>query len=502
MSDSSFRPLISLSWQSVAYGIGVLGQQLVTYLTLPILTLYLDQADFGVVSVLIAFFSLVNVISNAGLPAATFRMYNENDDPDLHIRVLSTAQIMFLGYAVALTICVFVTAEQISVLLLGDGGYANLLRLVSLYLVTYTLTSYGHIVLRIEVRPLAKSLHSIFWTLAEYGLAIWFVVQFQKGVNGYWWGRLLGSLIAMVGVLWLIRRSLHWRFSWIQFREMFKYALPMVPATLALWALRLIDRALITNIVGLNEVAIYEVGYKVGMLAGLITVPFLAAWPQFAFSAMHKPNAPRIYKNVLTFLAVGSTFFGLVVIIFRRELVAVFSTVAYANAANVVAWVALSQIAWALYPVLSLGPKITKQTNVLAWVTGIAAIVNIGLNLALIPRIGIEGAAIATFVAYAFLAVLTYAVGQRHFAFPLDWIRLIKLLATGLLTYFLVAQIDRLGLSYWPDVLLRAGSLSVIFLLLLLGLQFISWQELLKAKNVLWTVWQTRFGKRILVVSK
>lgn len=482
MDDISLRPLLSLSWQSFAYGVGVMGQRLVMYLTLPILTLYLEQAEFGVVSVLIAFFSFVNVISNAGIPAATFRMYNEDRDPKMRAEVLGTSQILFAGYAVLMAVMVWVFAAQISVWLLDDATYAGLIRTISVYLVIYTITYYGQIVLRIQVRPLAKSLHSVLWTLAEYGLAIYFV-YLQWSVQGYWWGRLIGSMLALIGVLWLIRHSLYWKFSQVQLSEILKYALPILPATLALWSLRLVDRALITASIGVGEVAIYEVGDRIGMLTGLLTVPFAAAWPQFAFSVMYKPHAPRLYRNVLTFLAVGCTFFGMGVILFRNELVALFATAEYARAAEVIPWLVLSQIAWALYPVLSIGPNITKNTLVLAWITGIAAIVNIGLNLILIPQIGIHGAAIATFVAYALLGVLSYIIGQKSLSFPLDWIRLGKLAMVSILSYGIASQIH-IRLTYWSSLSLRLIGFVAVFTLLLVALRFVSWQEMQRLKSL------------------
>jgi O-antigen/teichoic acid export membrane protein len=188
---------------------------------------------------------------------------------------------------------------------------------------------------------------------------------------------------------------------------------------------------------------------------------------------MHKPDAPEIYRNVLTYIASGYTFLALGVIAFRSDITKFLVPPSYAHAVSVVPWVAISQIFLGLYPVLSLGPKIKKQTGPLAWVAFSAAIANILLNILLIPWIGILGAAVATLVGYLLLAVIGYSVGQRYFPIPLDWMRLGKLALASGLTIIVILVVGRLPLSDWEGRILRALSL-LPYPLLLIAVRFIT----------------------------
>jgi len=163
----------------------------------------------------------------------------------------------------------------------------------------------------------------------------------------------------------------------------------------------------------------------------------------------------------------------LVVLAFRSDLLRFMAPATYSDATRIIPWIALSQIAWGLYPVLSLGPKITKTTYQLTWIACIAAAVNFALNLLLIPRIGILGAAIATFIGYWILTIITYIVGQRSYAIPLDWVRLGKLAIAGGAMAFLVLQIDRLNNIGWQGYPLKITSL-LMFPILLALLGFVS----------------------------
>jgi O-antigen/teichoic acid export membrane protein len=74
-----------------------------------------------------------------------------------------------------------------------------------------------------------------------------------------------------------------------------------------------------------------------------------------------------------------------------------------------------------------------------------AAALNVGLNLVLIPRIGILGAALATLLAYAALLAATTAFSQREVTVPLPGGALLKAGLLALAMYVLVVQIDAGG---------------------------------------------------------
>jgi O-antigen/teichoic acid export membrane protein len=224
------------------------------------------------------------------------------------------------------------------------------------------------------------------------------------------------------------------------------------------------------------------------MISALVILPFLAAWPQFAFTIMHKPNATNIYRDVLTFITLGVTFVALSVIAFGADILTIMAPEAYAGALMVIPWVALAMIPFGMYPILSIGPKIVKRPNLIAWVAIMAAALNVALNIVLLPVWGIVGAAIATFVAYSFLSVVTYNWGKRLYTFPIDWPRLLKISLSAFLTYLVVAQIGQLELSYLLSLLLKAiGLLTFPVILLLVG--FFSQDQLKELIKVAKNVW-------------
>ena len=80
---------------------------------------------------------------------------------------------------------------------------------------------------------------------------------------------------------------------------------------------------------------------------------------------------------------------------------------------------------------MAIGVGRAKRTQFNWVITGVAAAVNVGLNLVLIPPYGIMGAAVATVVAYVvmFLGMTWYA--QRVFPTPYQWRRVFTAVAAA-----------------------------------------------------------------------
>lgn len=459
--------LIALSWQSVAYGLGIFGRQIAMYLALPLFTNHMPQTEFGAVAVTTAFLSFINTLSNAGLPASTFRLYNDSEEPEHQRQTLGSAQVLIAGYALLAGLLMSVAATPLAQWLLDDSNYAPVIHMVAVVLFIESLINYGQIVLRLQVRPFASSMQSLFQIMLQLSVAVVLVRNYNLGIYGYWLGFLAGGLVALLVMLWLVRGALEWHISTRYLQDMLVYGLPLIPATISMWALRLVDRALISSIAGLNEVAVYEIGYKIGAIVLLVLGPFNRAWPPFAFSSMKKQNARQIYQNSLTYVTAGCTFVALGVIAFRTDMVQFMAPPSYAHAVSVVPWVAIAIIAWGMYPILSIGLKIAKRTTYIAAVAISAASVNIIFNLLLIPHIGIRGAAIATLVGYVTLAGGAYAAGQHFYSFPIDWPRLGKLVLAGGLTILAIIQLERFDVTVWDGRILRATVLLIFPLLLM-----------------------------------
>lgn len=472
----SIVSLLDLSWQSVAYGVGVFGRRLVIVLATPVLTRHMAQDQYGIVSMLSAFAALAGIVVKSGLSPAMFRLYNDCRDDQARSLVLGSAQVLLLGQSAVALVVLLLFAKGVSRVLIGAPTCAGVIRLVGGYTFGQALITYGYNVLRIKTRPLATSAQQILEIAVELGLALLLVKAFGMGVTGYWLGYFAGSLMGLALTIWLIRDALIQPFSLFWVKEMALYAYPLVPSLISLWALKLLDRGLIGVLAGPRHVATYEVAYRIGMLVTGVIAPFGVAWPQFAFSVMDQRNARQIYQNVFSFMAAITLFAALAVMCFLEDILRLMAPSSYAAAGRVVPWIVLAQVAWGIYPVAIVGLHVRKRTGLISAINLVAGGLNILVNILLIPRMGIQGAGVATFSGYLTLLVAGYLVGQRFYPFPLDWTRLARLALAAIVCVVLSLGLSCLDTSPWTTRGLRLLAL-ISFPLLLLAFSFVTPKE-------------------------
>jgi O-antigen/teichoic acid export membrane protein len=202
---------------------------------------------------------------------------------------------------------------------------------------------------------------------------------------------------------------------------MLAFGLPLVPATLASWALALVDRIILARLGSLAQVGEYAIANR---LAGLLTIgmtAFLFALTPFLFATYSEDPAQEkaARGRTLTYLTFVLALTGLVLTLFSREILTVIAP-RFENAYKAVGPLMLGMLAYGLVALLSTGIALARSTGRGALLTVLAAGINIGLNFALIPPFGIVGAAVATAVGYGFLAIAYYLLSQHVYPTPYE----------------------------------------------------------------------------------
>ncbi|HLG09573.1 MAG TPA: polysaccharide biosynthesis C-terminal domain-containing protein, partial [Gaiellaceae bacterium] len=155
------------------------------------------------------------------------------------------------------------------------------------------------------------------------------------------------------------------------------------------------------------------------------------AWPAFAYSIEDDREARRTYGYVLTYLVLVTTWVATALALLSPWIVDWIAAPAFESSSRVVGPLAFSTVAFAAYIVVAIGVGRAKRTQFNWVVTGAAAVVNIALNLLLIPPYGMMGAAVATIAAYATMFAGMAWWAQRIYPVPYQWRRVLTAAFTG-----------------------------------------------------------------------
>jgi len=449
---------------SAIYGLGGIVSRILGVLLLPLYTRYLRPSDYGAIETLIALSAVLVTVFRLGISSAFFRFYfDETDEAGRTLVVRTSFWFTMASATLALALGV-IFATQISHVLFGTDHRADLVR--ASFVGLWAQMNYEQLtsLFRVEERSVSYVIATLANLLVTVAATLVLVVGFDQRALGVIVGNFTGTLVVWAVLLAYRRFQLGLQFDYGLFRRMNHFGLPLVPSALALWAVNFIDRLFLVRLSSVREVGLYSIGVRVASAIVLLLTAFRAAWPAFAYSIEDDDEARETYGYVLTYLIFVASWLALALGLLSPWIVHVLTTPAFYPASRVVAPLAFSGVAFAGYIVMAIGVGRARRTQFNWIVTGIGALVNVGLNIALIPPYGMMGAAIATVAAYVVMFLGMVVNAQMVYRVPYQWRRVATAAGTAVALTVLGKLVDA--------PLPLAIALSAVYPLALLPLGF------------------------------
>jgi O-antigen/teichoic acid export membrane protein len=456
-----------LAHHSAIYGIGGLVSRLVAVLLLPLYTAYLDPADLGAVGIVVALNAVLVTVLRGGISSAFFRFYFDSREPAKRRTVLRTSFWFTMTMATLGLVAGLLLAEPLADVLLAGYGDNGPLLVRAAFVGLWAQMNYEQLtaLFRVEERStafLGASLANIAVTVAT---TVLLVVVLDEGAVGVVAGNFTGTLVVYLALLGYRREQLGLELDRRLLRAMNRFGLPLVPSALALIVLNFGDRFFLARLADLTELGRYELAARIASAMVLLLTAFRTAWPAFAYSIEDEAEARRTYGYVLTYLVVVASWLALTLGVTAPWLVRLLapSNDAFWPGARVVAPLAFAAALFAGYVVVSIGVGRARRTQFNWVVAGTAALVNAGVNLALVPRFGIEGAATAAVASFAVLFGGMSLYAQRVYPVPYQWRRVATALGVAVALTVLVRATDAplavaiVAAAAYPLALLPAG---------------------------------------------
>ena len=451
--------LRSLSKQTLIYGGGLLLRRAIGFVMIPVYTRFLSPEDYGLLELLELTGFVAAFFIGFGILQAVYRFHAEQPDVSARRRVQTTAILSVVLLGGAMTVALVLGAPIIARLVVGRVDVAPL---VAILFAGVFVTELGQLILglfRVEGRPIGYVVYSLAATFVSLSLNILLLVHYRMGVRGIIVSTLISN--AMLTAVLLIGRlpGGGWRLDAALAKRMLAYCLPFIPSGLMAFTVNFSDRYFLRVFTDMETVGVYALGYKLGMIVGfLVGAPFGLVWTANVFEIAKAPDAGSIYARVLTYYSAALLATCAVLSVLAPELVAVMAAPEYSAATRVVAPIAWSTVFLTALPVLQVGILIRKRTIWLPVIYAGTTVINVGLNLLLIPHMGMMGAVWSTVAALTFQGTAALVVSQRLYPIPYEWGRL-AVLGSGAMLATLVAA--------WLPVFPLAGAVALKSLILL-----------------------------------
>jgi O-antigen/teichoic acid export membrane protein len=410
-----------LATTGAAYTASSVTSKLIAVGLLPLYTRYLTTADYGAAEVLITGVIAASIIIRLGIIEALLRFYYQAGEEPSEVVRTSFASLLWtttIGMLVALPL-----AAPLSQLLLGHSD-AALLRIAIFGLWVFTMFEFLTALYRIDERAKAYFFFTVSNVLVTIPVTVWLVVGEGKGASGLLWGQYATGALFLAGLVIADRRRLGLVPDFALWRRMLRWGLPTMPAELSLYSLNFIDRVLIVRIVGLGDAGIYAISVKFAQGINVLVKGFQLAWPPLAYSIQDDDEARRAYAVIVTWFVSVAAFVVAGLWLLSRWIVRLLAAPKFFAAYQTIGLISTGVMLYALYLVLVIILGRTGRTEFNFPATGVGTLVNIALNLALLPSMGIIGAGVSLVASYAVILVLMYVFTQRLFQVPYEWLRL------------------------------------------------------------------------------
>lgn len=395
----------------------------IPFLLLPLLTRILGPTDYGTVAMFTTTVTVLGAFTGLNAHGA------------IGIRYFEQESIHLAGYIkTALVVISISTFAVCMVLWAGVDSFRRYTGLPGQWLLVAALMSGAQFVIQIQLalwqaegKPLRYGGLRIMQSLLDAGLSLIFVFAL-----GYMWqGRASGQAIALL-VVAASTLVLLYRAGWLsggisrQYAEnLLRFGIPLVPHTIGGLVIALVDRYMVSNLLGIASTGIYMAGLQLGMAMGLIADAFEKAFGPWLNQQLKTNDETSKYRVVG---AVYFSFAAFVVLAFlvNAGMLLVFDAVLpknYADARTVLPYFVIGNTFLGMYYAITGLIFFSSQTYRISKITVAVGALSVPMTYFLIRVCGIQGAGISFAVSQFLIFVLAWRESTKLFVLPWNRVR-------------------------------------------------------------------------------
>ena len=433
---------------SVIYGGGRALQKFLVALLLPLYTAFLSRGDYGILGMVVAVTTFLDVFVTLGFDVAFSRFYFDDKTQETRRKVITNVFYVSTVYPLLLLGVLAVFMPQIAPLLLGDQYSPGDWIYFDVALATLFFSNLNDVpftLFRLEHRPWRFSAYTVGRIFIQVPLSVVFVAVFDWGPMGVLLANLVTAAGMQASLLPTYIGKVDWRLHRRLMKNMLAFAIPALFTGISFYWLKLSDRFFLLHYQGKAEVGLYTVANSLAQPLYLVLMAFRMAWPQWHYAKLDDPEQHRhmVARSSTYFMALN----GLALVLmgtYLPLLVHTFLNHRYWSVGPTTFVLALSIAMYALYFVFWVGANVAKKNRMIPIFFAIASTANIALNFWLVPDYGMWAAAWTTVAGYGILVVTVYFYSQHWYRIPYEWTRLLKVLGASALTLAVVWAIAQL----------------------------------------------------------
>ncbi len=396
------------------------GSSFLSFFLVPLYTDVLTTSEYGIADAVKTSVTLLIYICTLNIGSAVLRFSIDNKETSHYVLRYSMRILLYGSIVVSCGLCIIYYTGFIKV------DYYVLFFVLGLFVanaIESILYQYLRGIDKVQIMAIAGFIS----TLMRLGLVLLTLLVFKWGLFGYLLSMMLGSLSAVGYSLINCRNKLKATLDMNELKklhkEMVRFSIPVAIGQLGWWVNNSIDRYVVIGLKGAALNGIYAMSYKIPMIMAIMCNIFSQAWGISAIKEFDKSDSDGFYGKIYTSYNAGLCIVCSLLILanvpisrimFHKEFFA-----AWEYSSILILGTAFSGLASFFSGIFNAA----KKNSVIACSTTVSAIVNISLNLLLIPSFGALGAAIATCLSFYICFIICFINARNIIRFKVHLYR-------------------------------------------------------------------------------
>ena len=428
--------------------------KILVFLLVPFYTNVLSTYEYGIADVFQVTLLLLVPMITVNIGEAALRFGIEEID--------NRKSILVIGVRYVVRASIIVAAVCVAGLLVFTGDE---IRLYLLLFAVLFLTNafYEFLILYYQGCESVETvvIGSVTCTITMIGCNLFFLLYMKSGLNGYLYSQMIAYTVASLVMFLCAGRGTAGEVFAEQKKDLEKrmlaYSRPMIVYSTASWVNNAVDRYFVLYMCGAAVNGVYGVAYKIPAILMVFQRIFAQAWQMSATKVHKDEDSDRFYSDMYkvynSFMVLGCA----ALILFVKPVAAFLFRKDFYEAWKLVPPLLISVIFGALTGFFGSICLAHKDSASMGKATGIGALINVMLNLIMIPYYEAMGAAIATGISYFVMGTLALVFVSKHVKISANFIR-------NIISYVLLVVQSFVMISE-PDY--HYAVCAVVFILLL-----------------------------------
>ncbi|MDP1879534.1 MAG: oligosaccharide flippase family protein [Parachlamydiaceae bacterium] len=422
---------------------------LIGFFTFPILTRNLSVEQYGILTLITNTMAMAVTVGKLGLSDGIIRFHEEYADDNSRRAVFSSSLVIGGLLLSLITSTLYISGLPFLYDILKIAPEFKIcFLLMTLYLFVRPINIICLNLMRANYKTVTINILNFLSRIFEVSIGLPLLLYFIQRLYGYFIGAIIAEyIIFLILVHWLITNykikiNL---FSIDLARKISSFGLPLLFSEISYLLLSYADRYIILFYHGEKELGLYSVGYNLAMyLANLVTFSVsYAIVPIYIkiYAAKGKKETEIFLQDSFYYLLIGiiPMCFGYFAV--SRDLFVLLASEKYIEASSFSPLILYGSLFLGLNTILNAGLYVHKKTLAIFAIMSTGVLINIFLNIFLVPKYNVIGAAWATLISCFATTIITVS-----FSYRLIFIRIKKEIlyhaALSIFMFFSIASIS------------------------------------------------------------